>query len=458
MATRRRSFVSDERPLIPIPSSPRTPPVPRSPQIFQDDRYKLSPTIAYSPRLDATWYGRLEKRRREFVRKLRAGRVGPIVTVVATIGGLWLLVSLALNGGTSATPEPCYAFAAPGRLLVNLTHPLYTHWRPLDEEACPPLPHYLPALWQLSRPPNTPVPTYPLSSYSEEYQYIHAEPVPSHYHASSSDNTTQPDAVAFLRKRRNHIPTVLILGDSVDRNGLTFFCELLKQNLTISLYDDINAHPPDPVAWDLTNAGHGPKFHGWDQRGLPHLCEVPFYSAKGTRKVAMRVVNGFHYGMDALDEFDTPDHNDWHKPGRIEVRIDELVVPMLKQMGARDNVDLIMLHSGMWDLALFGLQDDKTQWSLTVPLTPEQLAWWQERMRRTIYHIRQTFPKARLVLRKLHRTDDAVAGTQYITNHYGKVFEGYQVFQEKVHPLAVPGGVLYAQGLMHQLRLALLNK
>ena len=66
--------------------------------------------------------------------------------------------------------------------------------------------------------------------------------------------------------------------------------------------------------------------------------------------------------------------------------------------------------------ALFGLQDDKTKWSLTVPLTPEQLAWWQERMRRTIYHVRKTFPKSRIVFRKLHRTDDVVAGTQYITN------------------------------------------
>lgn len=66
--------------------------------------------------------------------------------------------------------------------------------------------------------------------------------------------------------------------------------------------------------------------------------------------------------------------------------------------------------------ALFGMQDDKTRWSLTIPLTPEQLAWWQDRMRHTIEHLRRTFPRARLVFRKLHRTDDAVQGTQYITN------------------------------------------
>ena len=160
-------------------------------------------------------------------------------------------------------------------------------------------------------------------------------------------------------------------------------------------------------------------------------------------------------------------------------------------------------------------------------------------MRRTIYHVRKTFPKSRIVFRKLHRTDDVVAGTQYITNRtfqslaflfaradsiysnsvrllrsdllpppsfqliptsshqsrspittlarrsrtrrgsphlwcvtptplftlslpltkqfldFGKVFEGYQLFQEKVHPLLVPGGVMYSQNLLHQLRLAM---
>jgi len=144
------------------------------------------------------------------------------------------------------------------------------------------------------------------------------------------------------------------------------------------------------------------------------------------------------------------------------------------------------------------MQDDKHHFDLTTPLSPEQLAWWQERMSSTIIHIRQRFPKSRIVFRKLHRTDDSVQGTQYITNRsslslvlslmvdanpsvslylvrvnqlrhlqeelarsfkletfdFGKPLEGYQLFQEKVHPLLVPGGVVYAQNLVHQLRLA----
>lgn len=51
-----------------------------------------------------------------------------------------------------------------------------------------------------------------------------------------------------------------------------------------------------------------------------------------------------------LQEFNSPGHSDWHAPGRIEDRIDELVVPMLEQMGGTGAVDLVQLHSGMWDV------------------------------------------------------------------------------------------------------------
>lgn len=248
--------------------------------------------------------------------------------------------------------------------MINLTSPLHTHWRPLDEDACPALPFYLPALWKLSKGVDTPYPNFTVQSYSNDYQLVAAEPLERHSVTPplSATSKAKPaaklkpgelvpdeDPVEFLRKRRaGPPPTVLILGDSVDRNGLVHFCQLMDQQVVISLYEDIKARPDPPVG-DLTR-GHGPRFRGWDQRGLPHLCEIALHGATGKNKVAMRVVNGFQYGMDALDEFDTPDHLDWHKPGRIETRIDELFVPLLDQMGGTDSVDLIILHSGMWDL------------------------------------------------------------------------------------------------------------
>ncbi|KAM0792366.1 hypothetical protein ACM66B_005046 [Microbotryomycetes sp. NB124-2] len=433
----------------------------------------------------------------------RHKELAAVVVFAAVMVLLWLMSSL--KRIASGAPAPCDAHASNGRLLVNLTSPLHTHWRPFDESTCPPLPAYLPALWELTHGSDRPLPTYPASTFSDDYRLVASDPIPPKwlqaYNMTDRSAKGLPDPIWFLRKRRRSTPpTILVLGDSVDRNGLVHFCQLFKRNVTISHYHDIHKRPPDPPQGDLTR-GHGPKFDGWDQRGLPHMCEIPFYSSgsRSTNGVAVRVVNGFHYGMDALDEFNTPDHNDWHAPGRIEQRIEQLVVPFLEQLGGTDKVDVVQLHSGMWDLALFGMQDDKTKWSLTVPLTPEQLAWWQERMRRTIYLVRQTFPKSRVVFRKLHRTDDAVAGTQYITNlqvffssnmaeskgnradvkldrrvhqlrhlqeevarseglpvfDFGHLLEGYQAFQEKVHPLLIPGGCMYAQNLLYQLDLAL---
>jgi len=337
-------------------------------------------------------------------------------------------------------PHSCDSLSASGTLRVNLTNPLSTKWLPFDPK-CQPLPEYLPALWHLAHG-STAEPTYPLSGFNEDYLLVNAGPLPSQPVNETLANITRAtydlDPVSFLQKKRKYPPTVLIMGDSVDRNGLVNFCQMMKTNLTISHYADLNNHPPGPVASDLTLT-HGPKFDGWDQRGLPHRCEVGFAAESGKAGTALRVINGFHYGMDALDEFNTPGHSDWHAPGRVEVRIDKLFVPMIDQLGGADKVDLIIFHSGMWDLvspkraplshprgltdhlvgfgqALFGMQDDKTSWALTKPLTAEQLAWWQDRMRRTLAHVRHRFPKARLVLRKQHRVDEALKGTPYITN------------------------------------------
>lgn len=237
--------------------------------------------------------------------------------------------------------ERCDALHQPGRLLVNLTSPLHTHWRPLDDRGCPPLPAYLPALWTLTHGPDRLTPQYQANIFSKEYRQVAADPLPP-----SAAPSSREDPIPFLRKRRAHPPTVLVVGDSVDRNGLVHFCQLFRRNVTISMYHDLEKRPPGPYPPDLTR-GHGPKFDGWDQRGLMHRCEIPFASGKG---IAMRVINGFHYGMDALDEFNSPDHNDWHAPGRIERRIDELFVPAVRQLGGTDKIDVVQLHSGMWDL------------------------------------------------------------------------------------------------------------
>ena len=104
------------------------------------------------------------------------------------------------------------------------------------------------------------------------------------------------------------------------------------------------------------------------------MCEIPFFDPKnpgregeeGGGTVAMRVFNGFHYGMDELDEFNNPDHNDWHAPGKIEKRIDRLVMNAVEQLGGADKIDLVQLHSGMWDLVSSLLSPSHESFELVV--------------------------------------------------------------------------------------------
>ncbi|GAA5905084.1 uncharacterized protein JCM6883_004960 [Sporobolomyces salmoneus] len=410
---------STNSPLLGFPSTAKSSPRPPIERVTRSGFLYRSKSLAGEGK-GKTGLGNKLLRRGE-LSKLRIG--GIIAGVV--LG--WLVINRILFL-TSTPLVPCNAFQVPGRLIMNLTSPLHTLWLPLNPKKCPPLPPYLPALWQLTHGPDRKYPTYPSSTFPEEYFSLSSEPLPSALHPlvhpprSSSNPKTDP--IAFLRKKRlEHPPTVLVLGDSVDRNGLVHFCQLFKRNVTISHYHDISAHPPGPYPPDLTR-GHGPKFDGWDQRGLMHMCEIPFFDPKNPQReatggpIAMRVINGFHYGMDELDEFNTPDHTDWHAPGKIEKRIDQLVMKAVEQLGGPDKIDLVQLHSGMWDLALFGMQDDKHRSPLTTPLSAERLAWWQERILHTIYHVRQKFPRAKLIFRKLHRTDDVEPGTQYITNLY----------------------------------------
>lgn len=437
-----------------------------------------------------------------------------------------------------STYGACDPLSTPGYLRLNLTDPHSTHWVPLaapshidasDDEATiaakkrrdvclAQVPDYVGELWRFTHGDDNPMPHFTMQGIAPYHLILHAPPdlrtptldASNVTVLASGKKSKGDDPLHFLRGKPKRPRTILLLGDSVDRNGLVHFCQLAGRNVSLATYRDANLHPPLPPVWMDLSKQHPPtQFDGWDQRGLPHMCDIfrhedtvpddePYATddneesriwaasstARGRGKrgatPALRVVNGFHYGLDELDEFNTPDRTDWHGPGKIESRIDRLFIPFLEQIGGTDNVDLIQLQSGMWDLALWGFQDDKVAWSIAEPLSPEQLAWWQERMRAIIFHLRLTFPRARIILRMQHRTDDNDPAKRYITNlrahqirhlqrelarveqlpvfDYGHVFEGYQVFQDHVHPHMNPGGVLYATNLLNQLRIAVEQK
>ena len=100
-----------------------------------------------------------------------------------------------------------------------------------------------------------------------------------------------------------------------------------------------------------------------------------------------------------------------------------------------------------------------------------------------IRSIKQHFPGVPIVVRLLHRVGDAVLKTGEVTPErnfctdlrihqmrqmqlalarqeglafwdFGRLFEGFQEYASKVHPLSFPGGAIMAQLILHQAYLA----
>ncbi|GAA5932462.1 hypothetical protein JCM1841_000589 [Sporobolomyces salmonicolor] len=267
-------------------------------------------------------------------------------------------------------------------------------------------------------------------------------------------------ALSWLANR-----TILVLGDSVDRNGLQHMAEMLGLPRYCVPYDD------------FARKGQVPE--GWDERGIPWVVEIPWLRTTFT--------NGFMYGLDDEDNF--RQQPDWHPPGKAEDRVDQLFKVHTDQLPFPPS--FISIHSGLWDLAFFGRQDRVAHKSTEQPFTHERVEWWQRRMKELLRHVNQTWPGVPIWLRKLHRVGP-VGGASYDWRHtgssdsdtqehfsnfftnvrihairemqeqvardmgvpsfdFGEAWEGWQAYQQMVHPNQFPGGPVYVQALLHHI-------
>ncbi|KAG0142655.1 hypothetical protein CROQUDRAFT_681373 [Cronartium quercuum f. sp. fusiforme G11] len=376
----------------------------------------------------------------------------------------------------------CDPFAEPGSVAFNETYYNDASWVPLGS-SCPPSPDYLSALRAIS--------LIPANASVEDR--IHAIQHPVHDGPRSEGQAGEGreavdlwgrpyPSLDFLRGK-----TILWLGDSVDRNGLQHFHELLGANFRGFSYTDID----------------GPIPEGWDYRSIPYEVELGLLEPRNRKKTEglknvgaqfaglnARLVNGFFYGLDDINDFAV--QVDWHAPGLAEQRIEELFKPMMDQfeLETKEPPAFISIQSGLWDLAFFGRQNRQANQTTESPLTAIQLDWWQNRMRSVIRTLKVTWPNTPIWIRNTHRvgfdvraSGDWKHGLKYglgdpnfvnffsdVRVHqiqqmqeqvaraegipifdWGKIWEGYQKFQDKVHPLKIPGGVLMNQALMHHI-------
>lgn len=121
------------------------------------------------------------------------------------------------------------------------------------------------------------------------------------------------EATAFLANK-----TFLVIGDSVDRNGVEHLANMLGLPRQPVGYLDITSEPPE----------------GWDWRNTPWLVTIPWLNTTFT--------NGFLYGLD--DEDDFSEQVDWHAPGLAEDRLHQLIKKHTNQLDVQPS--FISLHSG----------------------------------------------------------------------------------------------------------------
>lgn len=239
------------------------------------------------------------------------------------------------------------------------------------------------------------------------------------------------DKLSFLANR-----TILILGDSVDRNGIHHMAEMLGLPRYVVPYDDYSKKGVVPP--------------GWDDRGLPWVVEIPWTNTYFT--------NGFMYGLvrhlsrsscSTTASSSPADPDSSLPPSRISLahrttrttsdssptgtrrarprtastrssrctrtscrsrrpssRCTRAVRPsptLSYHPRVHLNADEETSRLAVWDLAFFGRQDRVSRLSTEIPLTHARVEWWQRRLKEVIGHVNTTWPGVPLWLRKLHR-------------------------------------------------------
>lgn len=245
----------------------------------------------------------------------------------------------------------------------------------------------------------------------------------------------------------------------------------MSENLEIKLASVVNHNSSLATEWSAREAGP----HEGPTKYDPRLLIIP-------SPIDLIITNCFIYGLDDKDHHHTG--NDWRPPGLAESRLESLCKPYLQDLNRSPT--FIMLHSGLWDMALFGRQDLDDNHGTKAPLTSEQLNWWYTRAISLVRKTRKLWPGVPIIFRKLHRASAAGAAARYwhdkqgnnqpkftdfftdirtsqIRNRqesliqalnlksfdWGMIWEGFQEYSYDVHPNNYPGGVVMDKAILN---------
>ncbi|GJN90899.1 hypothetical protein Rhopal_003913-T1 [Rhodotorula paludigena] len=231
-----------------------------------------------------------------------------------------------------------------------------------------------------------------------------------HHHHAHADHVRAAD-FAWLSNK-----TALLIGDSVSREHVDYFCQLLGEESEV-LRPGHHWAPAAPVRAPMKAQHSIERPKRLNQRGFrvvrdasrPRICYIP--------KLDFLLVSVFHFGLDQEDYWRDSRMPQYAAPGLFEHRLMDQVQPLINNIradGRRTAPDYVEINSGMWDLARWAEQDVAAERDTTEALSQDRITWYRFRVGQMMDKVRNAFPNAKArVWRTLHYPTDPVAEHDY---------------------------------------------
>lgn len=238
-----------------------------------------------------------------------------------------------------------------------------------------------------------------------------------------------------------HNRTAIILGDSISREHVENFCQLLGEESEVirPSHRWASTGTPQRAATKAQHLLERPKrlhskrgFRVVRDASRPRVCYIPKFdflvrrlflplshptSAHLSFFCLSQLVSVFHFGLDQEDYWRDSRMPQYSAPGLFEHRLMDQIQPLVANIradGRPSAPDYVEISSGTWDLARWAEQDLAASKDTTEPLNQDRVTWYRFRVGQMMDKVRTAFPNAKAkVWRTLHYPTDQVAEYDY---------------------------------------------
>ncbi|GAA5865960.1 hypothetical protein JCM8547_002897 [Rhodosporidiobolus lusitaniae] len=208
---------------------------------------------------------------------------------------------------------------------------------------------------------------------------------------------TNMSELEFMRDR-----TIVIFGDSVDRDHNEHFCGLTGGYLEM-INDTHPLNPPYPPGREIPPEGYASFMTGlreWPNyaQSRPFVCHID--------KFNFRILNVFHYGFRPLTDM-IQGHPHFYPPALVEDRFDQIIIPLVANLAAKYGTspvpDILSIAPGFWGILRQSVEDGRLEYEevqagkdasqakaehdVWRPMSEEKRRWNEQRISEILRHL-----------------------------------------------------------------------